>query len=58
MEAGNGERSLVVAADNEGNHYHGMFFTLTPITPENKSGFEGLIGDSCEMNLDNIIVVG
>ena len=25
MEAGNGEKSLVVAADNEGNGYHGMF---------------------------------
>ena len=48
----------VVAADNEGNGYHGMFFTLTVITPENADGFRGLIGDNAEPNLFNIIVVG
>ena len=58
MEAGNGEKSLVVAADNEGNGYHGMFYTLTVITPENKKDFFGLIGDNSEPNLENIIVVG
>ena len=58
MEAGNGERSLVLSDDNEGNGYHGMFFTLTVITPENKKDFFGLIGDNSEPNLENIIVVG
>ena len=58
MEAGNGEKSLVVSGDNEGNHYHGMFYTLTPITAENKEGFQGLIYDNNEMSLENIIVVG
>ncbi len=58
MEAGNGEKSLVVSGDNEGNHYHGMFYTLTPITAENKDGFQDLIYDNNEMNLENIIVVG
>ena len=58
MEAGYGEKSLVVAADNEGNSYHGMFYTLTVITPENVDGFVGLIGDNAEPNIHNIIVVG
>ena len=25
MEAGNGEKSLILSDDNEGNGYHGMF---------------------------------
>ena len=58
MEAGNGEKTLVVSGDNEGNHYHGMFYTLTPITAENKDGFQDLIYDNNELNLENIIVVG
>ena len=28
MEKGNGEKSLILSDDNEGNGYHGMFFTL------------------------------
>ena len=58
MEAGNGEKSLILSDDNEGNGYHGMFFTLTVITPENVDGFSGLIGDNAEPNIHNIIVVG
>lgn len=58
MEAGNGEKSLILSDDNEGNGYHGMFFTLTVITPENVDGFSGLIGDNSEPNIQNIIVVG
>lgn len=58
MKAGHGDRSLVVAADNEGNFYHGMFYTLTLITPENADGFAGLIGDNAEPDINNIIVVG
>ena len=58
MEEGYGEKTLVVSGDNEGNHYHGMFYTLTPITAENKDGFQDLIYDNNEMNLENIIVVG
>jgi len=58
MEKGNGDKSLVVAADNEGNGYHGMFYTLTVITPDNIDGFSDLIGDNAEPDLLNIIVVG
>jgi hypothetical protein len=58
MEAGNGEKSLVLADDNEGNGYHGMFYALTVITPENVEVFSGLIGDNAELDIYNIIVVG
>ena len=58
MEAGNGEKSLILSDDNEGNGYHGMFYTLTVITPENADGFVGLIGDNTEPDIHNIIVVG
>ncbi len=58
MEQGHGEKSLVVSDDNEGNGYHGMFFTLTVITPENVDDYSGLIGDNAEPNIHNIIVVG
>jgi hypothetical protein len=58
MDKGYREKTLVVIGDNEGNHYHGMFYTLTPITAENKDGFQDLIYDNNEMNLENIIVVG
>lgn len=58
MKEGHGNKALVLSDDNEGNGYHGMFFTLTVITPENKDGFIGLIGDNAEPNLMNLIVVG
>lgn len=58
MEAGNSEKSLVLSDDNEGNGYHGMFFTLTVITPDNVDEFEGFISDNAEPNIHNIIVVG
>lgn len=58
MKAGHGEKSLVISDDNEGNGYHGMFYTLTVITPENVDGFVGLIDDNNEADIHNIIVVG
>ena len=58
MEAGNGEKHLVVSVDNEGNGYHGMFYTLTVITRENKGEFMDLIGDNSEPDPENIIIVG
>lgn len=51
-------RSLFLSDDNEGNGYHGMFFTLTVITPDNVDEFEGFISDNAEPNIHNIIVVG
>ena len=58
MALGNGEKVLVVSDDNEGNGFHGMFFTITPIEPKMKDYYEHLIRDSCETNADNILLVG
>jgi hypothetical protein len=58
MALGNGEKFLVVSDDNEGNGFHGMFFTITPIEPKMKDYYEHLIMDSCETNADNILLVG
>jgi len=58
MALGNGEKVLVVSDDNEGNGFHGMFFTITPIEPKMKGYYESLIMDSCETNADNILLVG
>ena len=58
MKKGYGDKSLIMAGDNEGNFYHGMFFSLTPITPKNVKEFEGLIEDNTEKDLTNILIVG
>lgn len=58
IEAGNGDKHLVVSGDNEGNSYHGMFYLLTPITEEDKDDYRELICDNNERNLENIIIVG
>ena len=58
VEAGHGEKVLVLSDDNEGNGYHGMFYTLTVLTPDNKKDFAGLVSDNQEPNLENIIILG
>ena len=58
MEEGHGEKSLVTSGDNEGNSYHGIFCSFTVITPQNAKEFEGLIEDSAEQDIHNIIIVG
>ena len=58
MELGNGNKILVVSDDNEGNGFHGMFFTVTPIPKTRRKYYESLIRDSCETNAENILLVG
>jgi len=58
MKEGHGNKTLVLSDDNEGNGYHGMFYTLTVITRENKSAFVGMVSDNQEPNLENMIIVG
>ena len=33
---GNGNKHIVVADDNEGNGYHGLFYAFTPCTKESQ----------------------
>lgn len=54
MAKGNGEKTLVVANDNEGNEYHGMFFTISPCD----ESYRNLIMDSQEYEPKNLLVIG
>lgn len=54
IKKGNGNKALVVASDNEGNGYHGMFFTISPCD----ESYRNLIWDSCEEDPKNLMVVG
>jgi len=54
INAGNGDKHIVVSDDNEGNGYHGMFYGFTPWDDE----FESLIYDSQFNSADDTIVLG
>ena len=58
MKEGKGEKYLILSDDNEGNGYHGMFYTLLEVTKDNKDDIGDLIGDNAEPDLENLIVVG
>jgi hypothetical protein len=54
MEKGNGDKTLVVANDNEGNEYHGMFFTISACD----ESWRNLIIDSQVTEPSDLLVVG
>ena len=54
MDKGNGDKYIIVADDNEGNGYHGMFFGFS----EDMKVKEYLINDSQFYNSNEIIVLG
>lgn len=58
MSKGLGDKTLIVSNDNEGNGYHGMFYTLTDISEEDVEYYEGLVYDSNEDDLTKCIIVG
>ena len=51
---GNGNKHIVVADDNEGNGYHGLFYGFTPCTEE----FKNDIYDSNYSDEENAIILG
>ncbi len=53
IAAGNGDKMIVVADDNEGNGYHGLFYQFTEA-----DGFVDAIYDSKSTDPDKIIVLG
>jgi hypothetical protein len=60
IKKGNGDKYIVVADDNEGNGYHGMFYGVTSdpkMVRENIECSNGL-SDCCEINYDNIVILG
>ena len=54
MNKGNGDKYIIVADDNEGNVYHGMFFGFS----EDVEDCEDLISDSQFYNPDELIILG
>lgn len=54
MDKGNGDKYIVVADDNEGNGYHGMFFGFT----ENVEDCIDLINDSQIIDANKLIILG
>lgn len=63
IKKGNGDKCIVVANDNEGNGYHGMFYGLTDVSKvfdldENSTIEDFDIYDTAEENLENLIILG
>jgi hypothetical protein len=58
MKEGKGEKTLILSDDNEGNGYHGMFYTLTEISDEDAKYYQGCVYDTNEEEVTNCIVVG
>lgn len=54
IEKGNGDKYIVVADDNEGNGYNGMFFGFS----EDVEDCEDLISDPQFNNPNELIVLG
>lgn len=51
---GNGDKHIVVADDNEGNGYHGMFYAFTDCTEE----YQDKIYDSQYSSEKDTIILG
>lgn len=57
---GNGNKSIVVSDDNEGNAYHGLFYGITSEPNDIKENIECSNGiyDSQERDLNKIVILG
>ena len=57
---GNGNKSIVVSDDNEGNAYHGLFYGITSEPNDIKENIECSNGiyDSQEKDLNKIVILG
>lgn len=53
VEAGNGDKMIVISDDNEGNGYHGLFWQFSPA-----DDFVDSIYDSKSTDPNEIIVLG
>lgn len=50
IENGNGDKQIYISTDDEGNSYHPLFFTFTPLTNDNKAFFEAWGRDELDPN--------
>lgn len=60
VKAGMGNKKVVVADDNEGNAYHGMFYCGCHEPQQVKENIEFSNGlyDSQETNPNNLVIIG
>lgn len=58
VKNGNGNKKIVIADDNEGNGFHGLFYAFTEIKDSDKDYYEKCIYDSREKDLDKLIILG
>jgi hypothetical protein len=60
IKNGNRDKAIVVADDNEGNAYHGLFYGVTSDFEDVKEAVEYSNGiyDSQEKDLSNIVILG
>lgn len=58
IKAGHGDKRVVIANDNEGNGYHGMFCGVLDDPEEIEVSIEAGLNDSEETDPNNIVIVG
>lgn len=64
VKKGNGDKFIVIADDNEGNGYHGMFYGFTDAMEMEEvlqnfgESLEHLVCDSCYDKPEEIIILG
>ena len=58
INAGHGDKKVVIANDNEGNGYHGMFCGVLDDPEEIEVSIEAGLNDSEETDPNNIVIVG
>jgi len=54
VKKGNGDKILIAPSDNEGNEYHGVFFTIS----DAEGVDEDFIGDSNELDPKKLMIIG
>ena len=57
IKNGNGDKAIIIADDNEGNGYHGMFYGITSDPETIRDAVEDLY-DSAETDPDKIVILG
>lgn len=58
INAGHGNKKVVIANDNEGNGYHGMLCGVIDDPEEVEISIEAGIDDSEETNPNHIVIIG
>lgn len=60
VEKGQGDKKVVLADDNEGNGFHGCYYSITSTPKEVKSTIEISNGlyDSQTKNYNDIVIIG